>query len=141
MVPTGRRAINTAIHRAQSPLILASLGRSCLCQRFFEKKRHKVLHLDVVQSFECGTHNLVGIGNGFLGTVSFCISFSIGQPDNILCLLAFPISVSMSSSFLGDILRDCKKIHFVFNEFSMDRCFFVQEMPACAIDDAYVPIW
>ena len=39
VVPTGRRAIDTAIHRAQAPLILASLGRSCLCQRFFEKKR------------------------------------------------------------------------------------------------------
>ena len=34
VVPTGQRAINTAIHRAQAPLILASLGRSCLCQRF-----------------------------------------------------------------------------------------------------------
>ena len=34
VVPTGQRAINTAIHRTQAPLILASLGRSCLCQRF-----------------------------------------------------------------------------------------------------------
>ena len=31
----------------------------------------KVLHLDDVQSFEYGIHNLVGIGHGFLETVSF----------------------------------------------------------------------
>ena len=50
----------------------------------------------------------------------------------------FPISVSMSSSLL-DILWERKKIHRIFNEFSIDRCFFLQEMPACATDDAYVP--
>ena len=33
VVPTGRRAINTANHRAQASLILASLGRSCLCHQ------------------------------------------------------------------------------------------------------------
>ena len=38
----------------------------------------KLLHLDDVQSFEYGTHDLVGIGHGFLGTVSFCISSFIG---------------------------------------------------------------
>ena len=38
----------------------------------------KVHHLDDVQSFEYGTHYLVGIGHGFLGIVSFCISSSIG---------------------------------------------------------------
>ena len=38
----------------------------------------KVLHLDDVQSFEYGILDLVGIGHGFLGNVSFCISSSIG---------------------------------------------------------------
>ena len=35
----------------------------------------KLLHLDDVQSFEYGIHDLVGIGHEFLGTVSFCIFF------------------------------------------------------------------
>ena len=38
----------------------------------------KLLHLDDFQSFEYGILDLVGIGHGFLGTVSFCISSSIG---------------------------------------------------------------
>ena len=38
----------------------------------------KDLRLDDFQSFEHGILNLVGIGHGFLGNPSFCISFSIG---------------------------------------------------------------
>ena len=49
----------------------------------------KLLHLDDVQSFEYGIHDLVGIGHEFLGTLSFGISITIGYPYNILCLLAF----------------------------------------------------
>ena len=33
------------------------------------------------------------------------------------------------------------KVHRFFNEFPIDRCFFVQEMPARAMDDAYIPVW
>ena len=35
----------------------------------------KLLHLDDVQSFEFGIHDLVGIGHEFLGTVSFLYFF------------------------------------------------------------------
>ena len=49
----------------------------------------KGLRLDYVQSFRHGIHDLVRIGHGFLGTFSFCISSSIGEPDNILSLQAF----------------------------------------------------
>ena len=49
----------------------------------------KILHLDDVQSFKYGTLDRVGIGHGFLGTASFGISSSIGEPDHILCLPAF----------------------------------------------------
>ena len=49
----------------------------------------KVLDLDDFQSFEYGMFDRVGFGHGFLGTLSFGISFSIGLPDNIVCLLAF----------------------------------------------------
>ena len=38
----------------------------------------KVLHLDYIQSFEYGILDRVKIGHGLLGTVSFCISSSIG---------------------------------------------------------------
>ena len=38
----------------------------------------KFLHLDYVQSFGHGIHDLVRIGHGFLGTFSFCISSSFG---------------------------------------------------------------
>ena len=37
----------------------------------------KLLHLDYVQSFGHGIHDLVRIGHGFHGTFSFCISSSI----------------------------------------------------------------
>ena len=38
----------------------------------------KVLRLDDFQSFNDGILDLVGIGHGFLGNLSFCISSSIG---------------------------------------------------------------
>ena len=38
----------------------------------------KLRHLDVFQPFEYGILDRVGIGHGFLGTVSFGISSSIG---------------------------------------------------------------
>ena len=49
----------------------------------------KLLHLDYVQSFGHGIHDLVKIGHGFLGTFFFAFLLLIGYPDNILCLLAF----------------------------------------------------
>ena len=49
----------------------------------------KDLRLDDFPSFEYGILDLVEIGHGFLGNLSFCISPSIGQPYNILCLPAF----------------------------------------------------
>ena len=64
----------------------------------------KLLHLDCFQSFGHRKHDLTRIDHGFLGTFSFYISSSIGKPDNILCLLVFPISVAMRSSLLDDIL-------------------------------------
>ena len=48
----------------------------------------------------------------------------------------FPISVATRSSLLNDILWKRKKVHRTFNEISIGLCFFLQEMPACAVDDA-----
>ena len=67
----------------------------------------KDLRLDDVQSFEYGIRDLVGIGHGFLGTFSFCIS-SVNWLASIIFFVScfFAISVSMRSSLLDDILRD-----------------------------------
>ena len=48
----------------------------------------KFLHLDDFQSFEYGILDLVGIGHGFLGNLSFCTP-STGYPFIIICLPAF----------------------------------------------------
>ena len=48
----------------------------------------------------------------------------------------FPISVAMKSSLLDDKLWKRKKVHRIFHEISIGLCFVLQEMPACAIDDA-----
>ena len=47
----------------------------------------------------------------------------------------------MRSFLIDDILRDWKKVHRLFDEFPIEPCFFAQEMPARAIDDAYIPVW
>ena len=72
----------------------------------------KVLHLDCFQSFVHGKHDLIRIGHEVLGTFSFC-----------------------NSSWKW------KKVHRIFNETSIGFYFFLEEMPAYAIDDAYIPVW
>ena len=52
----------------------------------------------------------------------------------------FPISVAMRSSLLDEILWERQKVHRTSNEFSIDHCFFLQEMPARAIDNADIPV-
>ena len=52
----------------------------------------------------------------------------------------FTISMFIRSSLLDDILWERKKIHRVFNDFSIDRCFFLQEMTACAVEYTNVPV-
>ena len=36
--------------------------------------------------------------------------------------------------------RETRSILYL-TEFSIDLCFFLQEMAACAMDDAYAPVW
>ena len=57
---------------------------------FAKKQNTSRLHLDYVLSFGLGIHDLVRIDHGFLGTFSFFISSSIGEPDNILSPGFFP---------------------------------------------------
>ena len=47
----------------------------------------------------------------------------------------------MRSSLLDDILRDWEKVHRKFDEFPIDPYFFVQEMPARAVDHTGIPVW
>ena len=53
---------------------------------------------------------------------------------------SFPISVAMKSSLLDYVFWNWKKVQCVYNETSIGHYFF-QEMPACAIDDAFTPVW
>ena len=53
----------------------------------------------------------------------------------------FTISMSVRSSFLGDVLRNWKKVHRILDELLIRPSSFAQEVPARAIDDAYVPVW
>ena len=48
--------------------------------------------------------------------------------------------MAMRSSLLDDILWERTKVHCIFNECSIDLCFFLQEMSSHAIDDANVPV-
>ena len=48
--------------------------------------------------------------------------------------------MSTRSSLFDDILRDCEKVHRIFDEFPIDPCFFVQEMPARAKDHTGIPV-
>ena len=45
------------------------------------------------------------------------------------------MSMSMRSSLLGDILRDWKKVHRIFSEFPIDRCFIVHSIDISTLDD------
>ena len=69
----------------------------------------KLLRLDDFQSFDYGILDLVGIGHGFLGTVSFFFfAFLLQLVSQIIFFVSclFPISMSMRPSLLDDILRD-----------------------------------
>ena len=53
----------------------------------------------------------------------------------------FTISMSMKSSLLHDILRDWKKVHRIIDEFLIGSSFFMQVMPACAVEFTDIPVW
>ena len=53
----------------------------------------------------------------------------------------FTISMSVTSSFLDDVLRNSKKVHRIIDELLIRPSFFMQEMPACAMKDTNVPVW
>ena len=53
---------------------------------------------------------------------------------------SFPISVAMRSSLLDDVVWNWEKVQCILDDASIGFTFF-QEMPACAIDDAFTPIW
>ena len=53
----------------------------------------------------------------------------------------FTISMSMRSSLLDDILRDWKKVHRIIDELLIGPSFFMQQMPARAVEYTNVPVW
>ena len=52
----------------------------------------------------------------------------------------FTISMSMRSSLLDDILRDGKKVHRIIDELLIGPSFFMQEMPARAVEYTDIPV-
>ena len=64
----------------------------------------KFLHLDDFQSFEHGILDLVAIGHGFLGNLSFAFLLQLVSRIIFFVSQLFPISMSMRSSLLDDIL-------------------------------------
>ena len=69
------------------------------------------LRLDDFQSFEYGILDLVGIGHGLLGNLFFFFAFLLQLVSRFIFFVSrlFPISMSMRSSLLDDILRDWKE--------------------------------
>ena len=53
---------------------------------------------------------------------------------------SFPTSVAMRSSLLNDMILNWEKVQCFLDDASIGFTFF-QEMPACAIDDAFAPVW
>ena len=66
----------------------------------------KRLRLDDFQSFEYGILDLVGIGHGFLGNLFFAFLLQLVSRKIFFVSQLFPISMSMRSFLLDDILRD-----------------------------------
>ena len=73
----------------EPPLVLVLTCDKCDLHLQEHPMLGKLLTLDCFQSFVNGKYDLVRIGHVFLGSPSFCISFSIDWPDNIIFLLAF----------------------------------------------------
>ena len=46
----------------------------------------------------------------------------------------------MRSSFLDDVLQNWKKVHRINNELLIRSSFFVQEVPARAVEDTNVQV-
>ena len=51
-----------------------------------------------------------------------------------------PVTVSVGSPFLYIVVRNRKEIHRVLDEFLILLCSLSQEVPACAVDNADVPV-
>ena len=54
--------------------------------------------------------------------------------------LLLPVTVPVRSPFLYIVVRNRKEVHRVLDEFLILLCSFSQEVPACAADDADVPV-
>ena len=70
----------------------------------------------------------------------FIFAFLLQVVSQIILFVSwlFPISVTMRPALLDDMGVKRRSIVYLTN-FRFDLCFFLQEMPACAIDDAYFP--
>ena len=100
----------------------------------------KRLHFDHVRAYVYEKHDLARNDHGSLWTLFRCICFSNHGPDDILSFLEF--SHICGHEVFPSWLRilELREGPLLFNETSFGHCFF-QEMPACAIGDAFTPVW
>ena len=85
-------------------------------------------------------HDLARNDHGSLWIFSWCISFSNYGPDDILSFLEFSHICGHEVVLLDYVFSNWKKVQCTFNETSIGYNF-LQEMPACATDDAFSPVW
>ena len=98
----------------------------------------KHFRFDQFQSYSCGICHRVQIDRGYPGSTSFALLELMGDVFFVSWLL--PVTVPVRSPFLYILVRNRKEVHRVLDEFLVLLCSCSQEVPACAADDADVPV-
>ena len=100
----------------------------------------KHLHLDHVRAYIYENHDLARNDHGSCKSFVDASLFQIMGQMIFFLLWSFPISVAMRSSLLDYVVWNREKVQCIFNDASAG-CNFFQEVPACATDDAFTPVW
>ena len=100
--------------------------------------RYKLLRLDFLSSWNARNSGSFK-KRSWIPLKCFLMHLIMGLM--ILFLLwSFPMSVAMRSSLLNYVNWNWEKVECILDDASVGcNCF--QEMPACAIDDAFAPVW
>ena len=83
--------------------------------------------------------DLLGSYRESLQILSWCISCLDCGRCSVLLFFSLPITMTMRSPFLSDIVRDWEKIQCP-SENTSAGLILSQEMPASAVDDALIPV-
>ena len=144
--------VRTTSHRSsfsriieRDPPILSVSKVLCLRHVMREIFVRKIVHFDtnffISIMFELGCTKLRIFQEAIVDPFEMLLDAPLFQIMGLMIFFlfwSFPISVAMRSSLLNYVLWNSEKVQCIFNETSMGRNFF-QEVPACAIDDAFTP--